>query len=131
MLDKLETQLETKLCSNCQAQVPVKAKFCNKCGKREFAKTENCPKCNYAIPNADKVKFCPKCGKRIKSGKSKQKVIVAPNGEIHRCNICLRDVTEDFTVCPSCINCFHFAHLANWIIEKSECPVCKTELKLE
>ena len=121
---------ETKNCKSCGSQVPENARFCNKCGKSEFAESQKCPQCGYGIANKDKVKFCPKCGKRLNKGRSSHKTIIAPDGEVHRCNICLQDVADGFTVCPSCLNCFHFAHLANWIIEKNECPVCKTKLEM-
>ncbi|MHA2028006.1 MAG: double zinc ribbon domain-containing protein [Candidatus Kariarchaeaceae archaeon] len=122
--------MESKSCEKCNAIVPLNAKFCNKCGNSSFIQPENCPSCDYTIPNPNKVKFCPKCGKRIKEGRSQRKQIIAVDGEVHKCYICLRDVEKDFSVCPSCLNCFHFAHLANWIIEKGECPVCKIKLEL-
>jgi uncharacterized paraquat-inducible protein A len=56
------------------------------------------------------------------------KHIIAPDGEKHSCGICRQKIDNDLVFCPNCTNTFHFPHLANWILEKNECPMCKTKL---
>ncbi|MCH8906029.1 MAG: zinc ribbon domain-containing protein [Candidatus Heimdallarchaeota archaeon] len=120
--------MATKACKKCKSQVPERAKFCNICGNDTFEEATKCPFCSFTLPNPN-IKFCPSCGKRISSKPTLARVIRAPDGELHRCGICKLKIQNDLTVCPSCLNPYHFPHLANWIVEKKECPMCRTELR--
>lgn len=51
-----------KTCPNCGAKVSANAKFCPECGKAIADIT--CPKCGKTV--AAGVKFCPECGEKIK-----------------------------------------------------------------
>ncbi len=118
--------------------MPKNSKFCNKCRSSSFINSnknlkinsKNCPKCNEKLPNPN-VNFCPICGTKLNvKAKIKMKQIHAKNGELHNCNICIQKIKFDLVVCPSCLNPYHFNHLANWIIKKKECPICKVKLEL-
>lgn len=118
-----------KICINCDAEVPNRAKFCNQCGQREFSNGDKCKFCSSLLPDKSSIKFCPNCGKRISTKQTKVRLIVAPEGTKHKCGICLLEINQDLTFCPSCIHSFHFSHIANWILEKNQCPICKTKLE--
>ncbi|MCY3410589.1 MAG: zinc ribbon domain-containing protein [Candidatus Heimdallarchaeota archaeon] len=120
----------TKICSSCSAEIPVNARFCNQCRGTSFESSENCPSCKKPLPKKES-NFCPRCGKKLKKdAKIKMKQIRAIDGEKHKCNICLQIIDFDLVVCPSCLNTFHFNHIANWIISNKNCPICKVELEL-
>lgn len=119
-----------KTCTKCLAKVPSTAKFCNRCRSTSFKSKNVCSSCKAEIPNS-KVNFCPKCGKKLNlDAKIKMKQIIAVDGVIHTCNICVQKVKYDLVTCPSCLNTFHFNHLANWILSDNSCPVCKVKLEL-
>ncbi len=120
----------TKICDKCKNEVPETARFCNKCRHTGFTKAIKCS-CGMLIP--ENVNFCLSCGKKINlSAKIKMKKIHASGDNLllHKCNICIQKIEFDLVVCPSCLNTFHFNHLANWIIKSSSCPICKVKLEL-
>ncbi len=119
--------MSTKTCTKCSSSVPIQANFCNICGNNSFNEGLRCDYCKKSLPSKN-PKFCPSCGKRIGEGVIKMKLILAPDGKEHACGICRQNIGADLVFCPSCINPFHFPHLANWILEKQECPICKTKL---
>ncbi len=129
-----------KICDNCGAQMPDNAKFCARCGavfrvkkpKRTRKGAITCPKCGFNVITK-KAKFCPKCGTLLSAelaNKVKVKRIIAPEGKIHKCSICMQDIKYGLVFCPSCTNAFHFNHLSQWIISNHNCPICKTKLEL-
>lgn len=121
--------MDTKTCKKCRARVPINARFCNQCRHSDFYESIACTSCGTNIPYG--INFCPSCGKKLNlSAKIKMKRVHAKNGNLHNCNICIQKIKYDLVVCPSCLNAFHFNHLANWILQSNSCPVCKVELEL-
>ena len=49
----------TRICSNCETEVPAEYKFCSACGQ-SMAIEKNCLSCNKLIPIG--FAFCPHCG---------------------------------------------------------------------
>lgn len=120
---------KTKMCSKCKTEVSFKAKFCNMCGNNKFNTSKTCKYCDVPFPSKNpNPKFCPNCGKRIGEGSIKMKTILSPDGDKQKCAICLQEIDIDLVFCPNCANTYHFPHLANWILEKEACPMCKTKL---
>ncbi|MHA2501785.1 MAG: double zinc ribbon domain-containing protein [Candidatus Kariarchaeaceae archaeon] len=120
-----------KACKNCGTLVPQRAKFCRKCRSTEFDEPRVCPHCDSVIVKAD-INFCPTCGKRLSAKElSRQWMIKAPDAEQQTCNICRQPVELDLVFCPGCTNAFHFNHISSWIVDNSNCPVCKTKLVLQ
>ena len=58
--DKINIELKSITCPNCQQGNPPKAKFCSECGTSLLFK---CPICNSETPLSGK--FCSGCGKEI------------------------------------------------------------------
>lgn len=58
--DKINVELKSIVCPNCQQGNPPKAKFCSECGTSLLFK---CPICNSETPLGGK--FCSGCGKEI------------------------------------------------------------------
>ena len=47
-----------------------------------------------------------------------------------RCNICYLPIHDAATSipCPRCFNTFHRDHLAGWLLNETQCPMCREEL---
>jgi membrane protease subunit (stomatin/prohibitin family) len=56
----------SKLCPNCNANVPAAAKFCPECGNNFNAAPPACPKCGASNPAG--AKFCAECGADLAGG---------------------------------------------------------------
>ena len=55
---------QTKVCADCQTELPARAKFCPGCGKAiKIKKGTYCTNCGAAITASSK--FCPECGRKV------------------------------------------------------------------
>jgi len=60
-----KTEIKTKTCSKCGAEIKSSAKFCPECGEKQPAakKTKHCPECGVEVKST--AKFCPECGSKF------------------------------------------------------------------
>ena len=55
---------QTKVCADCQTELPARAKFCPGCGKAiKIKKGTYCTNCGAAVTAS--AKFCPECGRKV------------------------------------------------------------------
>lgn len=78
-----QSNVKTKECINCGAQIPLKAKYCPECSSSQNL---TCPKCGAEITK--NAKFCSECGEPLNKKK--------------KCDGCGEGLKANAKFCPNC-----------------------------